>query len=151
MSKKKKPELMKWDRRFLDLAKFISSWSKDKSTKVGAVIIDDKRRIVSTGYNGLPTSVKDTDERLDDRDLKLKIMVHAEHNAVLFAGRSVEDCTLYTWPFMPCSNCGSMIIQAGIKRVVAPYSDNPRWAESFKLCEQIFKEADIELVLLKTE
>jgi len=144
----KKKRVEKWDRRFLELARFISNWSKDPSTKVGAVIVDENRRIVSCGYNGLPQGVKDTDERLNNRELKYKLIVHAERNAVLFAERPVHGCTLYTTPFMPCSVCAGMMIQAGIKRVVAPYSDNPRWLEDFKLTEQLFSESGVELVLL---
>jgi dCMP deaminase len=115
---------------------------------VGAVIVDQERRIVSTGYNGLPRGVEDSEERLNNRDLKYKMIVHGERNALLFAQRSVKDCVLYTWPFMPCAACASMVIQSGINRVVAPISDNPRWAEEFKLSEQLFNEAGVELVLI---
>lgn len=145
---KNKSRVEKWDRRFLDLARFISCWSKDPSTQVGAVIVDENRRIVSTGYNGLPQGVEDTYERLNNREIKYKMIVHGERNALLFAGRPVTGCTLYTIPFMPCAACASMVIQSGIRRVVAPYSDNPRWIEDFKLTEQLFVEAGIELVLL---
>lgn len=138
----------KWDIRFLKLAEFVSSWSKDPSTKVGAVITDKKNRIISLGYNGLPQGVLDTEERLNNRELKYKLVVHGEINALLFAERSVEGCTLYTWPFMPCSNCTSQLIQVGISKVIAPYSDNPRWQEGFKLAEDLFKEAGVELILL---
>lgn len=148
MSNKSKNRIDKWDRRFLELARFISCWSKDPSTKVGAVIVDESRRIVSTGYNGLPQGVEDTDDRLNNREIKYKLIVHGERNALLFAGRPVTGCTLYTTPFMPCAACASMVIQAGIKRVVAPYSDNPRWVEDFKLTEQLFSEAGVQLVLL---
>lgn len=137
-----------WDRWFLGMAEYISTASKDPSTKVGAVITDPQRRVVSTGYNGLPQGVEDTDERLNNRELKYKLIVHGERNALLFAERSVKGCTLYTWPFMPCAACASMIIQSGIKRVVAPYSENPRWAEEFKLASELFSEAGVKLVLL---
>lgn len=145
---KRTQRVEKWDRRFLELAQYISGWSKDPSTKVGAVITDAKNRVVSVGYNGLPMGVEDTDERLNNRDLKYKMIVHGERNAMLFAGRSIDGCTLYTWPFMPCSVCASMVIQTGISRVVAPFSDNPRWAEDFKLSEQLFSEAGVKLLLL---
>lgn len=148
MSRSVKARVEKWDRRFLDLAQFISAWSKDPSTKVGAVITDARNRIVSTGYNGLPRGVDDSDERLQNRDLKYKMIVHGERNAILFAGRSVDSCTLYTYPFMPCSVCAAMVIQSGINRVVSYYSDNPRWVEDFKLSQELFKEAGVELVLL---
>jgi dCMP deaminase len=146
-----KRDVKKWDRRFLEMAQFVSCWSKDPSTKVGAVIADDKRRVVSVGYNGLPMGVEDTDERLQNRDIKYKLIVHGERNAILFAQRSVQGCTLYTWPFMPCATCASMVIQAGITRVVAPYSDNPRWQDDFKLTEQLFEEAGVKLVLLSSD
>lgn len=145
---KRTKRVEKWDRRFLELAEHISCWSKDPSTKVGAVITDQKNRVVSVGYNGLPMGVEDTDERLNNRDLKYKMIVHGERNAMLFAGRPLDDCTLFTWPFMPCSVCASMVIQAGITRVVAPFSENPRWVEDFKLTEQLFVEAGVNLLLL---
>jgi dCMP deaminase len=138
----------KWDKRFLKLAKEISSWSLDPSTQVGAIIVDEKRRLVSAGYNGLAQKLEDTTERLNNRDLKLKIIIHAERNALLFANKSVENCILYTYPFMPCATCCAMIIQAGIKRCVAPWSDNPRWKDDFELSQQMFKEAGVEVVLL---
>jgi dCMP deaminase len=141
----------KWDIRFLDLSMHISEWSKDPSTRVGAVIVDSQRRIISTGYNGLPQGVEDTDERLNNREIKYKLIIHGERNALLFANRSVQGCTLYTWPFMPCSSCASMVIQSGIKRVVAPYSENPRWKEDFVLAQQLFLEAKVQLDLVLYE
>jgi dCMP deaminase len=137
-----------WSHRFLDLAEFLSNWSKDPSTKVGAVIVDDERRIVSTGYNGLARGVEDTWERLNNRELKYKIVVHAERNAIIFARQNLKGCTLFTWPFMPCAACAAMVIQAGIKEVVSLRNDNPRWQDDFKLTEQMFKEAGVRLTLL---
>lgn len=138
----------KWDRRFVDLAKFVAQWSLDPSTKVGAAIADKKNRIISMGYNGLPQGVKDNPAILNDRDLKIKLIIHAERNALLFAKQSVENCTLFTFPFMPCATCCSMVIQSGIKRCVAPWSDNPRWKDDFELSQQMFKEANVEVCLL---
>lgn len=138
-----------WDRWFLGMAEYVATASKDPSTKVGAIIVDPQRRIVSTGYNGLPQGVEDTDERLNNREIKYSMIIHGERNALLFAGRSVAGCTLYTIPFLPCAACASMVIQAGIKRVVSPYSDNPRWVENFKLTEQLFTEAGVEFTVLR--
>lgn len=135
----------KWDGRFLRLAELIAEWSLDPSTQVGAVIVDPDRRVVSLGYNGLPHGVADTFERLHNRDLKYKLMVHAERNAIIFAQRSLRGCCLYTWPFMPCVPCAGMIIQAGITRVVAPASDNPRWQSDFVLSRVLFREAGVKL------
>ncbi len=137
----------KWDRRYLRLAEWWArECSKDPSTQVGAVIARGKK-VISLGYNGLPEGVEDTEERLNDREVKYKMTVHAEQNALTLAERSVRGCTLYTWPFMPCSTCAGVVIQAGIARVVAPFNDNPRWAESFKVTEILFKEAGIVLDL----
>jgi dCMP deaminase len=138
----------KWDKRFVELARFISTWSKDPSTQTGAVITDPSRRVISVGYNGLAQGVEDTPERLNNRDIKYKIIVHCERNALLFAARSVENCTLYTWPFMSCATCAAMVIQAGIKHCVAPFSDNPRWKDEFELSQQIFREAGVTVELL---
>ncbi len=139
----------KWDKRFLELAKHIASWSKDPSTQTGAVIVDHKRRIVSVGYNGLAQGVEDLAERLDNREIKYKMFLHCERNAILFAARPLDNCTIYTWPFMSCAACAAMVIQAGITREVAPYSKNPRWVEEFELATQQFKEAGVELCLLE--
>lgn len=138
----------KWDRRFVEMAKFVAQWSKDPSTQTGAVIVDQKRRVVSVGYNGLAQGVQDLPERLNNREIKYKIIVHCERNALLFARGSVEGCTLYTWPFMSCSTCAAMVINAGIKRCVAPWSDNPRWKDEFDLSQVMFGEANVEVCLL---
>jgi len=138
-----------WDLRFLTLSKTVSTWSKDPSTKVGAVIVDKNRRVVSLGYNGFPKGVKDTIEKLEDREQKYKHMVHAERNAMLFANKSLKGCTIYTYPFMPCSECAAMIIQSGIKKVVSfDEEDTPsvgRWRKSFEISKKMFKEAGVKI------
>ena len=136
---------IKWNKWFLGLAEYISTASKDPSTKVGAVIVDDDRRVVSTGYNGFPRGIQETEERLNNRDLKYSIIVHAERNALLFARGSVKGCTIYTYPMMPCSVCASMIIQSGIKKVVSPNSDNPRWKDHIELSLVLFRESGVEV------
>lgn len=140
-------DTFKWDKRFLQLAKFVSQWSKDPSTQTGAVITDSEGRVISVGYNGMPIGVKDTEERYHNRELKYKMIVHCERNALLFAKSPVQGATLYTYPFMSCAVCAGMAIQAGIKRCVAPKNDNPRWQADFALTQQMFEEAAIQLVL----
>lgn len=135
---------MSWDDRFLELATVISSWSKDPSTKVGAVIVDDDNRVVSIGYNGFPKGIKD-DHRLDNRDLKYDMVVHAEANALLFANAPTKGCTIYTWPFQPCSRCASLIIQAGIRRVVSVENKDQKWSKNFQLAHDMLTEARIEV------
>ena len=141
---------LKWHKRFLEIAEFISTWSKDPSTKVGAVIADKDNRIVSTGYNGFPKSVKDTLERYKNRDVKYKIILHAEENAIAYAKRDLTDCTLYISGLPPCAHCASLIIQSGVKRVVVRKQQIPeRWEESMQLSKQILKEAKVKLIEIK--
>ena len=93
-----------WDKRFLALAQYVSTWSKDPSTKTGAVIVSG-RRVVSLGYNGFPQGMPDLPVLYDDREEKYSRVVHCEINALLFAERTVRGCTLYTWPFLSCDRC----------------------------------------------
>ena len=133
-----------WDNRFLDMAKLVSTWSKDPSTRVGAVIVDPSNRLVSVGYNGFPKGVTDN-ERLLDRDKKYDIIVHAEVNAILFSNKTLKGCTMYTWPFQPCPRCAGLIIQSGIRRVVSIINRNPRWTEDFITAKQLLLEASVSL------
>jgi len=135
----------KWDVRFLEMARNSAMWSKDPSTKVGSVIVDDDKRVISVGYNGFPKGVADN-ERLNDREEKYKMIVHAERNALLFANKNVKDCHIYTYPFIPCSVCAGMIIQAGIKRVVSVKNKNSRWQEDFKVSRNLFHESGVILI-----
>lgn len=113
----------KWDARFLRLAREISTWSKDPSTKVGAVIIRPDRVIKSVGYNGFARGVKDWNIRYQDRTLKYQLVLHAEENAILNAADSVQGCFLYVYPLLPCNLCTARMIQAGITRVTAIEND----------------------------
>jgi dCMP deaminase len=137
--------MKKWDDRYLELAKFVAQWSKDPSTKTGAVLVSPTGSVVGLGYNGFPRGVEDTDERLNDRELKYKMVVHCERNAMISAlgNTGLYGSTLYTWPFMSCGPCAGMMIQAGVKRCVAPRNDNPRWQADFAIAIQMFKEAGV--------
>jgi dCMP deaminase len=142
-----KKDRKKWDRRFMALAHHIADWSKDPNAKVGAVIIDPKTsRVVSTGFNGFPSNVEDSAERLGDKKTKLSMMVHAEQNAILFAGREARGCTIYVVGKAVCSTCAVLIIQSGIKAVKAakpsPGSER-RWDISGRLAVQMFAEAGV--------
>lgn len=142
---------LKWDKRFLELAKMIASWSKDPSTKTGAVIVND-RRIVSIGFNGLPSGVADLDERYNNRETKYKMIVHCERNAIIFARESLAGYTLYTWPFMSCCPCAGLVINSGITRCVAPpctEEQRKRWGTDFEITETMFKEAGVKLDLIE--
>ena len=136
----------KWDVRFLKLAHEVASWSKDPSTKVGCVLVKDKK-VVSLGYNGLPAGVEDSLERLSNREIKYEITVHAEVNAVTTAalhGVSTNGATAYV-TFHPCSRCAAVLINAGISTVVvsAHTVDADRWLDSFRLAASLLNEAGI--------
>ena len=135
-----------WDKRFMRLAEHIASWSKDPSTKCGAVIVDRRNRIVSVGFNGFPAGVKDSAARYNDREEKYKFVVHAEKNAILFAGRDLSGCSLYVWPIPPCSQCAAAIVQAGILWVFSPMVTDAaaeRWADSIRATGAIFMETGV--------
>jgi len=142
----------KWDIRFLELAKLVSSWSKDPSTKVGAVIVDENRRIVSCGYNGFPRGVDDGVERYEDRDTKYRLIVHADENAILNAKGDVSGCTMYIWPIPPCSHCAKSIIQSGIAAVRFPMMDIPdRWMEDIRFSIAALNEAGVRTEFISME
>ena len=142
---------MAWDNRYLQLAQLVSTWSKDPSTQTGAAITNEKHHVVSLGFNGFPQNIAD-DERLQERAVKYEMIVHAEVNALIFAGQSLEGCTLYTYPFLSCSRCASAMIQAGIKRVVAPIIPpqlKDRWGENLELSRLLFAEAGVQIEEIK--
>ena len=121
---------------------------------MGACIVDSANRIVSVAYNGFPRGVIDCKANLNNREQKYKRVIHAEPNAILFAQKDLTDCCIYTWPFQPCSACTTLIIQSGIKRVVAPAASNElkeRWKESMEIAEEMFKEAGVELVITEKQ
>ena len=141
---------LKWDLRFLELAKLISTWSKDPSTQTGAVITSGKR-IISTGFNGFPETMEDNDWLYANREEKYSRIVHCEMNALLFSKESVEGATLYTHPFISCDRCFVHMIQAGITRFVAPTPTDEqlvRWGASFEKVRKYAKELNVELVEL---
>lgn len=107
---------MNWDEYFISIAKTVAKKSKDPSTKIGAVIVDENHRPISFGYNGLPQKSKEEFLTLTERPLKYHYVIHAEMNAILFSKRDLSGCTLYC-EYAPCDACLKHIIQAGIKRV----------------------------------
>ena len=116
----------KWDLRLIGLAKHVAQWSKDPSTQVGAVIADEKHRVLSLGFNGFARGVRDLAERLENREIKYDMIIHAERNALLFANASVDGASVYVWPLLPCAQCAATLIQAGIAEVIAPAADAER-------------------------
>lgn len=138
--------LDKWDYRFLRIARETSTWSKDPSSQIGAVVTLD-RRILSTGYNGIPASMKDCSERLNNREEKYKHIVHAEMNAIYNAtknGISLSSGTLYVYGLPVCSECAKGVISVGITRVVSCFGElSDRWLKSHLSSIDFFGESGI--------
>ena len=113
---------LNWDEYFMGMAVLSSLRSKDPSTKVGAVIVNDEKKVVSIGYNGMPRHIEDEDltwNKGEGLDSKYLYVCHAELNAILNArnGSSLANCTVYVTLF-PCNECTKALIQVGIKEVV---------------------------------
>jgi dCMP deaminase len=142
-----------WDERFMAVARDVASWSKDRSTKVGCVVVSPLRDIKATGYNGFPRGIDDQVEERHERPAKYQWTEHAERNAIYAAARlgtSLDGCTMYV-PWFPCVDCARAIIQAGIAELVAiePDSNDPKWGADFKLARQMLLESSVELRYVK--
>jgi dCMP deaminase len=147
----------RWDNHFLHLAQVRAGMSKDPSTRVGAVIVGPDKEERATGFNGFPRGIADLPERLNDRETKLQLVVHAELNAIVQAARvgvSVKECTLYlaatddsgmVWGGPPCTRCTVHVIQAGIRRVVSrPRKAVPsRWHADLDVAAALLAEAGV--------
>lgn len=148
----------RWDRAFLSLATdFAQKLSKDPNTQVGAVLVGLGHEVISMGYNGFPVGIADTPERLNDRDMKNRMVSHAERNAIYLAARKgikTQGATIYMaatdssgliWGGAPCTQCTIAVIQAGIRQVVtAPIKNVPsRWHDDLHFARQMLDEAGI--------
>ena len=139
----------KWTKRFIELTKQIALWSKDKSVKTGAVIVNKENRIVSTGYNGFPSGCNDCLDDRHERPSKYLYTEHAERNAIYSAaqnGIKTKGCIMYlTW--FPCADCARAIIQSGIKKIVCkkPDMNDEKWGGHFVAAIEILEETNIEI------
>lgn len=143
-----------WDQRFLNLAKEIAEWSKDKSTRVGCVIVDSNyRSILTTGYNGLPRGANDELLERHERPEKYLWFEHAERNAIFNAARTgvpLQGSTAYS-TLCPCMDCARALVQSGVTRVVSYNPGNEardeRWREQHGKAIQLFKECGVAVAL----
>lgn len=136
--------------KYLAIADAVAALSKDPSTQVGALLLDDEGGTGPSGCNGLPRKIPETTERWT-RPEKYRWVVHAEANALLTAGRRgwpTRGATLVVTMF-PCHACAGLIIQAGIKTVITRASDNERWTESHDLATVMLVEAGIDIITLE--
>lgn len=139
--------VISWDDYFMGVAHLSALRSKDPSTQVGAVIVDENKKIVGIGYNGFPSGVSDDefpwDREGDFTESKYAYVVHAELNAILNAPRQVRGCTLYVSLF-PCNECAKAIIQSGIEEIV--YEDDKyAHTDSVKVSKKMLLESGVRL------
>ena len=133
----------KWDNKFIALCDHIATWSKDNSTKVGAVIVNQRNKILSIGYNGLPIGVDDNKLERNTGPDKYLWFEHAERNAIYSCaeeGIPLKGAKLYC-NFLPCSDCARAIIQSGIKEVM--YKEE--YKKDKEVTKLMFYEAKIRL------
>lgn len=136
--------MTKWHTRYLEMAELISTWSKDPRKQVGAVITKNNF-IIGLGFNGFPSNIEDTQMRLHNRELKNKLMIHAEVNAILSARE--EGDTIYVYPCLPCMACLMVIMQKNIKTIVSSkqFKNKPsQWDK--ELVSQIAYEHSIGII-----
>ena len=136
----------KWDKRFLEMAKLVASWSKDPSTQVGSVAVRN-RTVIAQGYNGFPRGVDDHELYYLNKAIKYKRIVHAEMNAIYNAaenGVSLRGSDLYVYGLPACSDCARGIIQVGVNRVIMPTQELPdKWKKSWEMTVEMFDEAGV--------
>ena len=146
----------KWHKRFMEVAELVSTWSKDPSTKVGAIVVGPDREIRSTGYNGLVRGVDDNKPERLERPTKYDFFEHAERNAVYNAcliGASLKGCATNETS-IPCPDCARANIQSRIKMAATykpEFDENApqnTWRDKLVFSEEMFKEAGIEYLLL---
>jgi dCMP deaminase len=141
--------MVNWDQRFMELACYISQWSKDRHTKVGCVIVGVENEILSIGYNNFPRGINDDVAERHERPEKYSWIEHAERNAIYNAARigiSLKGSKMYL-PWFPCMDCARAIVQSGVSELIAiePDFEHTRWGTDFKQALLLFTEAGVKL------
>lgn len=148
----KRKNYSSWDEYFMGLAMWSSTRSKDPKTPVGACIVNDEKRIISVGYNGLTRGMDDDEFPWDSigeatnclYTTKNPWVVHSELNAILNShGADLKGTTMYVTLF-PCNECAKAIIQVGIKKVI--YLSMYARRELVEITKEMFEKAGVECV-----
>ena len=137
----------KWLDRYFELAKHVSQWSKDPSTKVGAVIVGQDKREIAVGFNGFPHGVEDHDYRLQNKHLKYIFTQHAERNVLDNALFDVTGATIIATKF-PCSDCAKSIISKKIAKVISPAPEGEKWEQDAEFSKTMFQEAGVSVIIV---
>lgn len=140
---------MNWDDYFMKLAGVVSERSKDRSTRIGCVLVGPDNEIRATGYNSFPRGINDDAEERHQRPEKYFWTEHAERNAIYAAARvgtPLKGCRAYL-PWIPCVDCARALVQVGVTEVVAVarVTDHARYMEDFRRVGTLFAEAGVSL------
>lgn len=143
----KRENYIDWDEYFMGVSLLAAKRSKDPNTQVGACIVNEHKKIISTGYNGFPIGVSDDkfpwEREGDFLSTKYAYVCHAELNAILNnPGTSLAGCTIYVALF-PCNECAKAIIQSGIKEVVY-ISDKYKDSDNNIASKRLLDEAGVK-------
>jgi dCMP deaminase len=139
--------MVDWDRRFMDLARHIGDWSKDRSRQVGCVVVGPDNIIRALGFNGFPRGLDDDLDERHQRPAKYLWTEHAERNAIYTAARigiPLAGCRMYL-PWFPCVDCGRAIVQTGIAELIGikPDLTDQKWGEDFIVAVKMLEEAGV--------
>lgn len=145
--------MVDWDHRFMELARHIGSWSKDKSRQVGCVVVGTGNFVLTIGYNGFPRRIDDEQEHRHQRPAKYLWTEHAERNAIYAAARNgtpLSGAKMYL-PWFPCVDCARAIVQAGIVELIAirPDTNDPQWGKDFIVSQELLDEAGVKVRYLE--
>lgn len=140
---------MNWDDYFMNLATQVAKRCKDRSTKIGCVLVGPDNEIRATGYNSFPRGINDNDDARHQRPEKYFWTEHAERNAIYAAARvgtPLKGCRAYL-PWLPCMDCARALVQSGISEVVAVERDleHARYGADFERVGTLFAEAGVSL------
>lgn len=140
--------LHKWDMRYLELAQLIGTWSKDPSSKIGAVAVGSKGQVLSQGYNGFPRGMVDNNSLYENREEKYSRIVHAEMNMIYnasFNGVCLNKSIVYVSGLPTCSDCAKGLIQVGVTELVMLRKKiDEKWYDSWQRSKCFYKEAGLK-------
>ena len=137
-----------WDEYFMALAILVSLRSKDPSSKVGAVLVRDKK-IIGTGYNGFPSGCDETkfpwnrDMSAGWLNTKYPYVIHAEANALLNTVAPAAGGSVYV-TMHPCNECAKLLIQGGVRQVVY-LSQKHKDADAFVAASRLLEVTGVQV------
>lgn len=144
---------MNWTEYFLGIAEQVKLKSKDKYTKIGAIIVGEDNEVLSTGYNSFPRGLTDNVDSRQERPEKYFWFEHAERNAIYNAtrvGTPLKNSTIYLTSGLPCMDCARGIVNSGIKKVYCKEecttNNKEKWEESQKRSRELLIECGIEII-----